>query len=648
MKKSILIFLSLSILGTSCVKEMQEGGSNPENQPHQSKMTGDLHGEKTEGELLVKLSENAVRSLAEGTFDSAGLFGGLGDASLVPVFPGSEDDGTTARHSLYKWHKLSFNRSISPEKAAEIIAGHPEIEVIQYNSIIRTDQCPESVEYVPEVATKSTRASDLPFNDRGLGTQWNLINDGSIAGAVAGADVGVKDAWRLTAGDPRVIVAVFDQGIAHTHPDLEKAMWRNTREINGKAGVDDDKNGYVDDKYGYNFVTGNGTLTFAKGTPDHPGDHGTHVAGTIAAVNNNGIGVSSIAGGSGKGDGVRLMSCQISPTTNGFATAENVAKAFKYAADMGACIAQCSFGDTDYESVVQEALRYFIDPANSNCAALETNIIVFSAGNYNTSRSLYPGAWPECISVTAMCHDFLPAGYTNYGAGCDIAAPGGDVVRGDNKAPCMILSTGIGGEYGDESLTWVYKYGTSMACPHVSGVVALGASYALELGKKFSRDGFISRLLTSAKDIDSYNTGNIRKLMYDGGYKEIDISVKKGMMGTGAVDAWNFLMALEGTPSLLTVPGKVLTIDLADYVGASYEKYSLIVPPETADALGLSGTSGITDGKLELICTRTGAGKILLKASVGKDASGNIPELDYNMEISIVSRPAVAQNGGWL
>ena len=479
----------------------------------------------------------------------------------------------------------------------------------------------------------------------GLGVQWNLINDGSVDGAVSGSDVGVKDAWRLTAGDPRVVVAVFDQGIAHEHPDLKQSMWQNAKEINGKAGVDDDGNGYIDDKFGYNFHSGNGTLTFKKSS----GDHGTHIAGTIAAVNNNGIGVSSIAGGSGKGDGVRLMSCQICSPSGRFASSDDVARAFKYAADMGACIAQCSYGEDSYESVVYDAMKYFLDPDKSNCEALETNIIVFSSGNYNTSKSLYPGALQECISVTAICHDYLPAGYSNYGAGCDIAAPGGDIVRGDNNAECMILSTGVGSQYDDEELTWVYKYGTSMACPHVSGVVALGASYALKLGKKFSREDFISRLLTSTKDIDSYNTGKRTKLMYsNNSYKDIDISVKKGQMGTGAVDAWGFLMALEGTTTLLTSPGRSLSITLSEILGESHARYTLEMSQEDMESLGLADVPSVTDGIIEMTCTKTGAGKMCFRASVGKDESGAIPELEYHKEISIVSRTAVASNGGWL
>jgi hypothetical protein len=432
-------------------------------------------------------------------------------------------------------------------------------------------------------------------------------------------------------------------------------MWKNTAEANGKPGVDDDGNGYIDDIYGYNFKEKMGDMTYNSG-----GDHGTHIAGTIAATNNNGIGISSVAGGTGNNDGVRIMSCQIFDTNALPAATKTVADAFHYAAKHGASIAQCSYGHPEMEGMSQaqvlewmeesleyKALMYFLDPANANCKALESNIAVFSAGNFNKPASLYPGAIKECISVTAICPDFLPGGYSNYGAGCDIAAPGGDLTGDASKditnAPCMILSTGIG---SNGQTTYVYKYGTSMACPHVTGVVALGMSYALKIGKKFSREDFISRLLSSADDIDQYQTGSSNKLWVSGGdYLDTDVFVKKGKMGTGAVDAWKFLMALEGTPSYIAKVGEKLTINIAEVIG---EGYTMEISPADAQALGIENNPQIKNGILELTCTKVGSGKISFKASVGNDEAGVIPELQYNKDLSIVCRPSVASNGGWL
>ena len=650
MKKLFIVLAAAAICCPSCLNE--ENGMSGGQKETPAKLVGNPFGEKEEGVVLVKLSQSASTALSEGNLDTAEMLEGLDDASIAPVFSGKQTS------SLSRWHKISFNKEISVETAAGILADNDQITAIQYNSMLVPVHSSESIEYTPRAAVKSAAtASKLPFNDLLLGDQWNLINDGTIAeGAVAGADVNVKDAWRLTAGDPRVIVAVIDIGLAINHSDLKEAIWKNDAEYYGVSDVDDDNNGFVDDKHGYNFADNNAILTYG-----YTRDHGTHVAGTIAATNNNGIGVSSIAGGSGKGDGVRLMSCQAF-NKEGDSYCELVAQALKYAADNGACIAQCSYGYKELSgkneavilewmnsSLEYEALQYFLSPANANCAALESNIAIYSAGNYNEPYSMYPGAFKDCISVTSFCPDFLPGGYSNYGAGCDIAAPGGDASKGwfndqgKHIAPWMILSTGFG---PNGQMSWVYKYGTSMACPHVSGVAALGASYALKIGKKFSREEFTSRLLSSARAIDEYiKPGLTKEMNVDDNYIPIEIFAKKGKMGVGAVDAWNFLMALEGTPSFMTTPDQKLTIDVAKHIG---EGYALEMDAEDAEALGLETTPQIKDGIIELTCTKIGSGKIRFKASVGKDENGVIPELDYYKYISIVSRPAVAANGGWL
>lgn len=141
-------------------------------------------------------------------------------------------------------------------------------------------------------------------------------------------------------------MAVVDEGVAYNHPDLAANMWKNEKEIPGN-GIDDDGNGYVDDVYGYNFSMDEPQISWNKlrasdGRTCDQG-HGTHVAGVVAAVNNNNVGISGIAGGSGKGDGVRIMSCQIYSGGKN-CTEEYLAKAIRYAADNGASILQCSWG----------------------------------------------------------------------------------------------------------------------------------------------------------------------------------------------------------------------------------------------------------------------------------------------------------------
>ena len=656
MKHLIPLITAISVLSTACTEKIRQADADCTSGSAISKLVGDTGSEIEQGCILVKLTESAASAVQTGVSDIGEIARGVEITSfsrLMNPAPGKEK--TARKYGLHQWYELRFD-DITPEQAAAMLAESPQVQAVQYNSLTEIIDSPASAEYVPETAVRSAAVSvSMPFNDPYLPEQWNLINTGDTeisATAMAGADVGVKDAWRLTAGDPRVIVAVMDQGIRVTHKDLVANMWVNPGEIPGND-IDDDDNDYVDDIYGYNFAEDKDTPSAKEGQ-----DHGTHIAGTIAATNNNSLGVSSIAGGSGNGDGVRLMSCQIFDS-KGYQTSDSkVAAAFIYAAHNGASIAQCSYGeeggsilkDEDYEKnapLEVAAMRYFTDPANSNCEALESNIIVVSAGNHNGPASSYPAALPFCISVTAFGPDFMPASYTNYGPGCDISAPGGDIVQGRNDAPCMILSTGIG-NMGSE--TYVYKYGTSMAAPHVTGVAALGLSYALKIGKRFTREDFVSRLLTSANDLDGRITGPYSKTYYNGetkAYEEIDISGKRYKTGTGGVDAWNFLMALEGTPSFMTAPGEKLTIDVAECLGENPDRFEYTleeIDPATLEALGIEEQPVVSNGKMEIICTSTGSGKLRFRAEVGKGDEGGISGQIFYREISIVSRPSLAKN----
>ena len=696
MKKTITAFMAAAMTLAACTKDFQE------NAPHQqdnlmSKLVGAPAGEIVPGSLLVKLDEGTAAKIINGEFSqiSGELLDGVQATSFTPAIPVAPKNMEVARkYGLHQWFNIGFDVQTRPEAVAARLAKSSMVRSIQYNRHIKPVKAEEVHPFEAKPATKADDNSGFPFNDPFTAHQWNLLNDGSIKGSVAGADVGVKDAWRLTGGDPSVVVAVFDCAVAYRHEDLADAVWKNQAEIDGESGTDDDGNGFIDDKYGFNFVNCfainsdyvNGKLegnaqAALKGQPLNSNKgtgHGTHVAGIIGATNGNGKGVSSIAGGTGNGDGVRLMTCQIYEGSS-YCVDAQAAAAFIYAADNGACIAQCSYGThniitndfdyingsdaTDGSPLENAALRYFLDPANSNHESLEGNIAVFAAGNHSNPYSGYPGALPYVISVTAIRNDYLPGGYTNYGPGCKIAAPGGEYgnIKGDYSG--MILSTGVSGAASPspgvetakgENRNYVYMQGTSMACPHVSGVVALGISYAKKLGKKFTREEMTSLLLTSVNDIDSFNEGGSRSFLksnVDGTSETvmIDMNRYKGQMGTGAVDAWKFLMAIEGTPSVMAAVGEKAKIDLSEYCNPSL-KYEISVDETSATSLGLSSDPVIKDGCLEIECSKIGAGKIVISSAVGKDPEleDGIGEMAYSREISIVSRPYVAKNGGWL
>ena len=696
MKRTITALMATAMALAACTKDFQENAPLQQ-ETLAEKLVGGAAGEIVPGSLLVKLDENSTRKIMEGGFNeiSGELLDGLQATSFTPAIPATPKNAEVARkYGLHQWFTIGFDEQIKPEAVAAKVAKSAMVRSVQYNRLIQPIRTGDVQPFVPQPMTRAEGDSGFPFNDPFAEHQWNLHNDGSIKGSVAGADVGVKDAWRLTGGDPSVVVAVFDCAVAYRHEDLADAVWKNQGEMDGESGVDDDGNGFIDDKYGFNFVNCfdinsdyvNGKLdgnaqTAVKGQPLNSNKgtgHGTHVAGIIGATNGNGKGVSSIAGGTGNGDGVRLMTCQIYEGSS-YCVDAQAAAAFIYAADNGACIAQCSYGnykiitsDFDYINGTEDidgsplenaALRYFLDPANSNHESLEGNIAVFASGNHSNPYSSYPGALPYVLSVTAFGNNYLPGGYTNYGPGCKIAAPGGEYgnIKGDYSG--MILSTGVSAaaspspgvvtEKG-ENKNYVYMQGTSMACPHVSGVVALGISYAKKLGKKFTREEMTSLLLSSVNDLDSFNKGGTREFIKSNvdGTKEtvqIDMNRYKGQMGTGAVDAWKFLMAIEGTPSVMAAVGEKVRIDLSDYCNPSL-KYEISVDEASSASLGLSSNPVIKEGFLEIECSKIGAGKIVLSSAVGKDPEreDGIGDMDYSREISIVSRPYVAKNGGWL
>lgn len=596
------------------------------------------------GSLLIKLrnySESFMPEAVEGVeFDVR---------PLVPAGRATTEE--LYSEELYRWWVVEFDTTSDVEDVAKMLAKDSRLEAVEYNVKIEPIISePVAIDAMPQRSV--TRSHELPFNDPYLVEQWHYHNDGSLNWGddtffQVGADINLLEAWKHTAGDKRVIVAVLDGGVKFNHPDLKDNMWINEAEANGKAGVDDDGNGYVDDIHGFNFNDDNSEIWFD--------DHGTHVAGTIAAVNNNGEGVAGVAGGSGKGDGCRIMTCQI--FQNGKSTSEDkIAAAIKYAADNGAAIINNSWAyskgvytsDKVFNnnfSVLMDAISYFEKNAGIE-GVIDGGMIIFAAGNDNYNVPSYPGAYYSHICVTAMGPDYKAASYTNYGPGANICAPGGEM-NVDEAGPWyggVVSTTADGSYYGMQ--------GTSMATPHVSGCVALGLSHALKIGRSLSVEEYKALIISSVHDIDCYQTGTKQNVFTS---TTIDLTKYVGKLGAGYIDAHQLLMQIEGTPCLyVEADNKEHSLSLDNYFGdgsSSLSYSNVAISNEDMASLGMSSKPTIKGGKLTVKCSKRGTGRVSVTAIIGGTSVGggdNMGGMEVTREFMIVARPNIASNGGWL
>ena len=493
----ILLLATMAV--PSCTRELPEVAQEPA-------ATVDANaawGEVCPGWVRIKLDESAA-PLHTGVFTRGEAESGnpeldrianmLGATEVRRVFAdGGKFAERRRKYGLHLWYDVHFDESLPVTRAMSDMTSIPGISYAEPIPVIHltyeNDILLENGMFHPTAFVEETSQSD--FNDPGLKRQWHYYSDGSINGTVAGADINLFDAWKIETGDPSVIVAIMDDGVLWTHEDLAANMWVNVDEIAG-TNNDDDDNGYRDDIYGYNFWNNTGVIV--------PGAHGTHVGGTVAAVNNNGIGLCGVAGGDGtEGSGARLMSCQIQHSDQ-FANNRGIADAFVYAADNGAVISQNSWCNKSL-NVLPESLAVAFDYFNENAGCdkngvqvgpMKGGIILFSTGNDGV-RTYYPAASEKVIGVTAMTADHKRGRYANYGEGTDIMAPGG------YTGSPQIWSTTVGAtEKGDYQEMW----GTSMACPHVAGVAALIVSHFG--GPGFTAEECRERLLKAYKPVGGY------------------------------------------------------------------------------------------------------------------------------------------------
>ena len=595
MKRSISVILAvcLCILAACSRQDLTVSPSSIDNHVRQSVLPG-------RAEIL--LTEQAAEGFSPDAFIRQAA--PLGVVSVERVFPDAGE--FEARHreaGLHRWYRIRYDEGVSVTKAQEGLSSLEGVQAVDFPR------------------RKERRAY---FNDPYFEYQWHFLNDGSLGrNFKKGIDINVEPVWKeFTAGSSEVVVAVIDGGIDLSHEDLQGVVL--------PAGSDSGSR---------NFVAG-----YAP-TDIQPDDHGTHVAGTIGAINDNGKGLCGIAGGKDGRGGVRLMSLAIFLETEdedevSEGEGDEDAQALVWAADHGAVIANNSWGYVAesareaaqiareflaYDSPTKDAIDYFIKNAGTDISGRQTGpmkggVVFFASGNDGWEHDA-PSEYEPVVAVGAFGPDGKMAEFSNYGPWVDILAPGGSD-RDEEYAEEWIASTGAGGDY-------FYMAGTSMACPHASGVAALLVSH-------FGGPGFTNEDL---------------KEMLLGGAREGVLEMPRGRtVGGGMLDAYGAFTYKQDTPGPDKPDIKFSTDYTGDYRIKSHETVDInytisgndkarLAVEVTSNCPGLTANCSTSRASLHIEALKAQPGEYLAVISVGGAATQTVPFIILENHAPVLTAP---------
>lgn len=407
--------------------------------------------------MLVVSSSYAASPQAITALSNNPLLEYAPDSVLLKFKPSTSTAQKLSARALFNGKKV---------RGYSLVEGLEHIQLGKGNTVERAIEHLQRLPFVEYVEPNYVRRANT--NDTFYDLQWGLNNIGQIILGVIGtnnADIDAEEAWTISTGNSDFVIAVIDSGVEYSHEDLANNAWINSSEIPNNS-IDDDGNGYIDDVYGWDF--------FSNDSDPMDVGHGTHVAGTICAEANNGIGVSGVAWQ------CNIMALRFLGPDGGFT--DDAIAALSYAVDMGVKLSNNSWGGGGYSQSLYDAIQN----AGSN-----GHLFVAAAGNGGIDEigdntdfiPFYPSSYnlDNIISVAAIDNQDQLAGFSNYGANSvDVGAPGVNIVS-------------------TMSSSYYWGSGTSMAASHVTGIAALIYDVHPDWGPLQVRD----RIYNTVRPIDA-------------------------------------------------------------------------------------------------------------------------------------------------